>query len=170
MTLPTWSHGRNPWQLMGIMRWSFPSNANSWPSKLAITISAWYKMTPVPRGIFVVNPRVNQLIFNSDPSPITHWGRVTYICASKLTMLGSDNALSPDRHQAIIRTNAGILFIRPKNKLQWNCIRNSNIFIDEIAFENVAVKWRSFCLGLNVLMLALLVLTLEYSRKTRSIP
>ena len=42
---------------------------------------------------------------------LTHWGRVTHICVSKLTIIGADNGLSPDRRQAIIRTNVGILFI-----------------------------------------------------------
>ena len=30
----------------------------------------------------------------------THWGRVTHICVSKLTVIGSDNGLSPDQRQA----------------------------------------------------------------------
>ena len=34
---------------------------------------------------------------------------MTHICVSKLTIVGSDNGLSPDRHQAIIWTNAGLL-------------------------------------------------------------
>ena len=63
-----------------------------------------------------------------------HWVRVTHICVSKLTIIGSDNGLSPGRRQAIIWTNAGILTIR--NKLQWNFNRNSYIFIQENAFEN----------------------------------
>ena len=41
-----------------------------------------------------------------------HWGRVTYICVSKLTLVGSDNGLSPCRRQAIIWANAGIWLIR----------------------------------------------------------
>ena len=44
---------------------------------------------------------------------LTHWGRVTQICVSKLTIIGSDNGLSPSRRQAIIWTNAGILLIGP---------------------------------------------------------
>ena len=35
----------------------------------------------------------------------------TYICVSKLTIIGSDNGLLTERHQAIIWTNAGILLI-----------------------------------------------------------
>ena len=33
------------------------------------------------------------------------------MCVSKLTIIGSDNGLSSEQHQAIIWTNAGILFI-----------------------------------------------------------
>ena len=51
-------------------------------------------------------------LLHQDRKP-THWGRVTHICVSKLTMIGSDNGLSPGRRQAIIWTNAGILLIRP---------------------------------------------------------
>ena len=43
---------------------------------------------------------------------LTHWGRVTHICISKLAIIGSDNGLSPGRRQAIIWTNAGILLIQ----------------------------------------------------------
>ena len=43
---------------------------------------------------------------------LTHWGRVTHICVSKLTTIGSDNGLSPGWRQAIIQTNAGILLIQ----------------------------------------------------------
>ena len=38
-------------------------------------------------------------------------GWLTHICVSKLTIIGSDNGLSPGRSQAIIWINAGILLI-----------------------------------------------------------
>ena len=44
---------------------------------------------------------------------LTHWGRVTHTYVGNLTIIGSDNGLSPDRRQAIIWTNAGILSIGP---------------------------------------------------------
>ena len=40
---------------------------------------------------------------------LTHWGRATHICVRKLTIIASDNGLSPGRRQAIIWNNAGIL-------------------------------------------------------------
>ena len=39
---------------------------------------------------------------------LTHWGRVTHICVGNLTIIGSDNGLSPGRRQAITWTNVGI--------------------------------------------------------------
>ena len=45
--------------------------------------------------------------------PLTHWGHVTPICVSNLTIIGSDNGLSPDRRQVITWTNGGILLIGP---------------------------------------------------------
>ena len=44
---------------------------------------------------------------------LIQWGPVTYICISILTILGSDNGLSPGWHWAIIWTNTGILLIGP---------------------------------------------------------
>ena len=36
-----------------------------------------------------------------------------HICVGKLTIIGSDNGLSPGQRQAIIWTNDGILLIEP---------------------------------------------------------
>ena len=85
-------------------------------------------------------------------SLLTHWGWVTHICVSKLTIIGSDNGLSPGRRQAIIWTNGGILLIGP---LKTNF---SEIFIEihKFSFTKMHLKmssgkWRPFCPGLNVL-------------------
>ena len=83
---------------------------------------------------------------------LTHWGRVTHICVVKLTIIGSDNGLSPGRHQAIIWTNARILLIGP---IGTNFIENF-IGIQTFSFKKMhlkmsSAKWRPFCLGLNVL-------------------
>ena len=83
---------------------------------------------------------------------LTHLGRVTHIYVSKLTNIGSDNGLSPDRRQAIIWTNPGILLIGP---LGTNV---SEILIEIYAFsfkkmhlKMFSGKWLPFCLCLNVL-------------------
>ena len=44
---------------------------------------------------------------------LTQWGRVTHVWVGNLTIIGSDNGLSPGWRQAIIWTNAGILLIGP---------------------------------------------------------
>ena len=83
---------------------------------------------------------------------LTHWGRATYICVSKLNIIGSDNGLSPGRRQAIIWTNAGILLIEPLGT------HFNEIFIEIHAFSFKKIhlkmssgKWRPFCLSLNVM-------------------
>ena len=82
---------------------------------------------------------------------------------SKLTIIGSDNGLSPDRRQAIILTNAGILLVGPLGT-NFNEIV---IEIDAFSFTKMHLKiasgkWRPFCLGLNVLIyLVVLLLTLD---------
>ena len=78
---------------------------------------------------------------------------MTHICVSKLTIIGSDNGLSPDRRQAIIWTNAGILLIGPLGT------NFSEILIEILTFsfkkmrlKVLSVKRRPFCLDLNVVM------------------
>ena len=89
---------------------------------------------------------------NIGTSGLTHWGRVTHICVSKLTFIGSDNGLSPDRCQAIIWTNAGLLLIGPLGT------NFSEILIEILTFsfqkmhlKVSSAKRRPFCFGLNVL-------------------
>ena len=67
-------------------------------------------------------------------SLLTHWGRVTHICVSKLTIIGSDNGLSPSHYQ---NQCWNIINWTLRNKLQWNFSRKSNIFIHKNALENV---------------------------------
>ena len=86
-----------------------------------------------------------------DTGALTHWGRVTHMCLSKLTILGSDNGLSPGRLQATIWTNAAILLI---GTLGTNFIEIL-IGIQTFSFKKMllkmsSVKWRPSCLGLNM--------------------
>ena len=84
---------------------------------------------------------------------LTHWGRMTHIWVSKITIIGSDNGLSPCQHQAIIWTNAGILLIGSLRTIfSENFNRNSNIFIKENAFENVIWKMATVLSRLSVLI------------------
>ena len=78
---------------------------------------------------------------------LTHWCRVTRICVSKLTIIGSDNGLSPGRRQAIIRTNAGILLIGPLGT-NFSEIKH---FRSEKCTWKYRLRLRPFCLGLSEL-------------------
>ena len=86
---------------------------------------------------------------------LTHWGRVTHICVSKLTIIGSDNGLSPGRRQAIISTNAGILLIGPLGtNFSENLIKIYTMSFRKMHLKISSGKWRPFCLGLKVLKCA----------------
>ena len=83
---------------------------------------------------------------------LTHWGRVMHICVSKLTIIGSDKGLSPDRRQAIIRTNAGILLIRSlETNFSEMFIKIHTLSFKKIHLKMSSGKWSPFCLGLNEL-------------------
>ena len=83
---------------------------------------------------------------------LTHWGRVTHICVSKLTIIGLDNGLSPGRRQAIIWTNAGILLIGPLGTNFSEILINIHTFsFINMPLKMSSAKWRPFCFGLNEL-------------------
>ena len=83
---------------------------------------------------------------------LTHWGRMTHICVSKLTIIGSDNGLPPDRRQAIIWTNAGMLSIGPLGTNLSEILIEIHAFsFKKMHLKTSAGKWPPFCLGLNVL-------------------
>ena len=77
---------------------------------------------------------------------------MTHICVSKITIICSDNGLSPGRRQAIIWTSVGILLIGPLGT------NFSEILIEIYTFSFKKMhlkmssgKWRPLCLGLNVI-------------------
>ena len=85
---------------------------------------------------------------------LTHWGRLTHICISKLTIIGSDNDLSPGWCQAIIWINDGILAIGPLGTNFSEILSEIHTFsFKKMHFKTQSAKWWPFCLGLNVLIL-----------------
>ena len=104
------------------------------------------RKTPMagPLGTRTVTPRTR----------LTHWIRVTHICVGNLTIIGPDNVLSSGRRQAIIWTNAGILLIGPRGTNFSEILIGIHTFsFKKIHLKMSSAKWRSFCLGLNVLTL-----------------
>ena len=66
---------------------------------------------------------------------------MTHICISKLTIIGSDNGLSPVQRQAIIWTNAGILLIKPQGtKFNEILLKMKQFSFRKNVFENVVWK------------------------------
>ena len=84
---------------------------------------------------------------------LIHWGRVTHICVGKLTIIDSDNGLSPGRRPAITWTNAGILLIGPLGTNFSEILIGIQIFsFKKIHLKMSSGKWRPSCLGLSVLI------------------
>ena len=84
---------------------------------------------------------------------LIHWGWVTHICVGKLTTIGSDNGLPPGRCQAIIWTNAGILFTGPLGTNPSEILIKIQIFsLKKIHLKMSSVKFCPSCIGLNVLI------------------
>ena len=83
---------------------------------------------------------------------LTHWGRVMHLCVSKLTIIGWDNGLSPDRRQAIIWTNVGLLLIGPLGtNFSEILIEILTFSFKEMRLKVSSAKRQPFCLSLNVL-------------------
>ena len=111
---------------------------------------SWLGVNALTVSLFFLR---NARIINDDT--LTHWGRVTHICVSKLSILGSDNGLSPGRRQAIIETNAGILLIWPLGTNLSEILIEILILIfpfKKMRLKVSSAKRRLFCLGLNMLI------------------
>ena len=78
---------------------------------------------------------------------LTHWDAVTHISVNKLSIIGSDNALSPGQRIAIIWTNAGILLIEPLGtNLSEILIRIHKSSLKKTHLKMLSVKCQSFYL------------------------
>ena len=118
-------------------------------------LKAWLKRTQkgvnlMPEGS-VLAPSVYIIVENATHI-LTLWGRVTHICIGNLTIIGSDNGLSPGRRQAIIWTNAAILLIGPiGTNFSEILIKIITFIFKKMSSKLSSGKRRPSCLGLNVL-------------------
>ena len=87
---------------------------------------------------------------------------MTHICVSKLTIIGSDNGLPPDRRQAITWTNVGILLIQTLGTNFSEILGEIHSFSFKKVPLKLSAKWRPFCFGLNAL-------TLKHPSKTTAL-
>ena len=122
-------------------------------------IWAWYFTTARTPFLLADNKKALENIYigidNLDIALVDLLGMSNaLICVSKLTIVGSDNGLSPDRRQAIIGSNSGRLLI-------WTLGKNFREILFEIhtyPFKKMYLKlslskWRLFRFSLNVLKL-----------------
>ena len=150
--LPSWFRGS--WIYSHIACGNGKAHLENKKIKMVHGELAWGKMNTFLHSASFSQIDMKQAAVNK--AQLTIWGRVTHICVSKLSFIGSDNGLSPGRRQAIIWTNAGIWLIGTVGT-------NFNEILIEIhtfSFQNIHLKmssgkWRPFCLGLNVLSQAL---------------
>ena len=84
---------------------------------------------------------------------------MTHICVGNLTIIGSDNGLSPGRRQAITWTNVGKLLIGPLGTNFCEILIEIHTFsFKKIHLKMSSGKCRPFCLGLNVLNISFAVI------------
>ena len=128
--------------------YSIPNNINPWNgTDMDREITQW---CPFPRE----TGDICLMLFDQWITMVyvlTHWGRVMHICVSNITIIGSDNGLSPGRRQAIIWTNAGILLIgslRTDFSEIW--IKIQIFSLKKMSFKMSSVKCCPFRLGRNV--------------------
>ena len=118
---------------------------NSWRS----SDTTWRQISWSKLGLSLVHDYLDQ---SDSVSVKTHWGRVTHICVSKQTIIGSDNDLSPGRRQAIIWTNAGIVLIGTLGTNFSEILIEIRIFsFTKMGLNVSSAKWLPCCLGLNEL-------------------
>ena len=80
---------------------------------------------------------------------VTHWGWVTHICNHKITIIGSENGLSPDRCQATVLTSTAILLIGPLRTIFSEISTENHRFSSKkMDLKMSSAKCRPFCGGL----------------------
>ena len=109
------------------------------------------------------------------PREISYQGLMLFeaewrIRVSKLTIIGSDNGLSPGRRHDIIWTNAGILIIRTSgtNTDIGEILNEIHTFsFKKMHLKMSSAKWRQFYLDLNVLIGGVVARRLSRNQSTR---
>ena len=82
---------------------------------------------------------------------LTHWGRVMHICVSELTIIVSDNGLSPGRRQAIIWNHVGLFLIEPLGtNFSEISIGDQTFSFKKMHLNMSSGKCWPFCLGLTM--------------------
>ena len=130
--------GLNIHQCWFLSNWNLGNKLQSNLTKNTTIVIKWYKLKMSSIGWRPLYLGGNVL---------THWGRGTHICVRKLTIIGSDNGLSPDRRQAIIWTNVGLLLIGPLGtNVSEILIEILTFSFNKMRLKVSSAKRRPFCL------------------------
>ena len=85
------------------------------------------------------NPYTQECLFEFEGFSVTH------ICVGNLTIIGSDNGLSPGPCQAITGTNVGILLIGPLGTYSSEILIGIQTFsFKKMHLKMSSAKWRPF--------------------------
>ena len=121
-----------------------------------VVVWCWTGVKPLPEPM--LTQFLDAWMQHKGGDELTHWDQVTHICVIELGHHWFRQwlvvCLAPSHYLDQCWKIFNWTF---RNKLQWNFNRNSNIFIQEVAFENVVCKIASICLSLNELMLLTLL-------------
>ena len=121
------------------------------PSVLMWRVSTFHETVHDANMCFCYRASATTMLINN---LLTHWGWVTHTCISKLTIIDSDDGLSPGQRQAIIWTNAGIMLIGTSGTVFSDIsIENHTFSFKKMHLKMLSAKWQPFCHILNVLSL-----------------
>ena len=85
---------------------------------------------------------------------------MTHVCVNKLAIIGTDNGFLPGRCQGSIWNDAGILLIRFIGAHFNEILSEIHTFsFRKMDLKMSSVKWRQFCLGLDMLNPGLVYVT-----------
>ena len=123
------------WSLTNVPNMAKMIQAAEWV-QYGIFINHWLDF--FTRGVIYyiildISPQILSHSIKNDRLRLTHWGRVTHICVSKLTTILVQISHFPNQCWRIVNWTPG-------NKLQWNFSQNSYIFIQENALQNVTCE------------------------------
>ena len=107
------------------------------------------------------------LIYVSYMIQLNQWIPMTHICVSKVTIIGSNNGLSPDRRQSIIWTNARMLLIWPLGTNFSEILIDIYISLFKTMHLKMSTKQWPLSLALNVLSSYLHMLPLSLTHQSR---
>ena len=111
-----------------IADWCVPGYGHNINWHWAIGKDAWSISEREGVVTFCYNQNIRKDIYIHSPI-LTNWGWVTHIPISELTIIGSDNGLSPGRRQTITWTNINWNL---RKKLHWHFKQNSYIFVQKL--------------------------------------